>query len=153
MIGLVALSVDIRYDIVQRATDGDEVGDFCAFRYVVDHCGQRQAGGSNLQAVRFCGAVAFEVYAEYAAAAFYHREPVANRQFEYLRDFYEVFAIGDVVYELCQDACRLFHFEHACLEACHGVSFGEHYLVEVEFAIYAVGTELAHVACPTGSPS
>ena len=73
---------------------------------------------------------------------------VALRELEHLGHLDADFAFGDIVDELCNDTCALFHLVHAHFEACHCVAFGAYNFVELEFGIDGVGIGFADVACP-----
>src|SRR5215204_4320020 len=130
---------------VERADDGDHVGDEVADAHLPQRLEVDEARRADADAVRAARAVRDEVTADLALRALDGVVVVAGRGLDDLRDLGVDGAVGQPLQGLLDDAARLAHLLDSDEVAVVGVAVLADGHVEVEVGVGRVGARLAYV--------
>ena len=150
---MYSLSVNIGDDIVQRTTDGYQVGNLSSAAKRVQSAYERQARRTIVQAVGILVSFALQIYAELTAASFYGS---IIRAFRYADNRFHLFLVRtfrNVVYQLFDDVEAFQNLVHTYHEAGKAVAFCIGDFLEVHFVVHAIRNTFAHVAGPAAGTS
>ena len=128
-------TVDVGHHIVERAADGDEVGDFRTPHEVVDNSHEGKARRYHFEAIGSLVAPAFEIDAECTAGGFDLLEVTAFGYFDDGFGLHGIIAFGDIIDELFENVQRLLDFGKTHIVAGIGIALVRQHFVELHLVV------------------